>query len=224
MHRTPILILAFLTAGVTAYAQHEHHHHGKENRANQHMHQRPVEELVRHFESPERKAWQKPDEVVETLGPLAGKTVMDIGAGSGYFTFRMAERGARVIAADVDDRFQDYIRQEMERRGQSGIETRLIPHNAPGLAPEEADLVLLVNTYHHIEDRIAYFRQVYAGIKPGGQLVIVDFIKEETPVGPPVDHRLSEQEVIEEIRAAGFKNPLIDRETLAYQYLITFHR
>ena len=77
------------------------------------MNQRPFEELVAHFEDPSRDEWQKPDAVLAQLGDLQGKKVMDIGSGTGYFSFRMAKAGAQVICADVDERFLEYISKKV---------------------------------------------------------------------------------------------------------------
>ena len=93
----------------------EHHHketkhingenHKHSHSANEHMHKRPVEELIAQFESPERDAYQQPEKVIEYLGDVDGKKVIDIGAGSGYFSVKLAANGAEVIAADVNDEF-----------------------------------------------------------------------------------------------------------------------
>lgn len=203
-------------------AQHEHHHHGHD--ANHHMNQRPFGDLVAHFEDPSRDEWQQPDAVMARLGDLSGKTVMDIGSGTGYFSFRMARAGANVICADVDQRFLDYIIQKRDSIGSwagDRISTRLVPFDSADLQPGEADLVLIVDTYHHIEDRVAYFRAVRQGLKPDGKLVVIDFFKEESPVGPPVDMKMAEETVMGELHEAGFAHVAVDVETLPYQYIIT---
>ena len=205
-----------------SHAQHEHHHHGED--ANHHMNQRPFEELVAHFEDPARDEWQQPEAVMELFGDLTGKTVMDIGSGTGYFSFRMARAGARVICADVDQRFLDYIIQKRDSIGswaRDRITTRHVPFDSARLKSGEADLVLIVDTYHHIEDRIAYFREVRQGLKPDGKLVVIDFFKEESPVGPPVDMKMAEETVMGELHQAGFAHVAVDVETLPYQYIIT---
>ena len=89
------------------------------------MHKLSVEELAQRFEDPSRDAWQKPDQVIALLGDIKGKTVVDIGAGSGYFTFRLAEKGARVVAADVDDDFQNFIAHKKEELDYSDDQVRL---------------------------------------------------------------------------------------------------
>ena len=201
---------------------HKGHGHEDHNQANKHMHKRSFEDLVKNFESEDRAKWQKPEEVIKKLGDLKGKTVMDIGSGTGYFSFRLAAQGAKVIAADVNDKFQDYIKQrkEKEKLTDEQLVTRKVPYNAPNLQAEEADYVIIVDTYHHVDNRVDYFKKVLAGLKPGGQLLVVDFKKEETPNGPPLKMRLTAEEVKKELTEAGFTNLVIDNELLPYQYTV----
>ena len=100
---------------------------------NTHMNERPFEDLVAEFESPERRKWQKPDSVITFIGAIQGSTVMDLGAGTGYFSFPLAKAGAKVIAADVDKRFIDYIEQRKAKDTifSEKIETRLVPYDNP---------------------------------------------------------------------------------------------
>mgnify|MGYP006266490569 CR=1 FL=1 len=197
-----------------------HHHHVDDNPSNQHMNKRPFAELVAGLESEDRAQWQKPDLVLEQLGDLTGKTVLDIGAGTGYFSFPLAERGAQVIAADVDDRFLEYISDKKRKRGVDNLTTRKVPYDSPGLSPQEVDAAIIINTYHHINERIAYFAQVKQGLKPGGQLLVVDYKKEDTPHGPPMNHRMSAETVERELKEAGFQQIRIDPTTLTYQYMV----
>lgn len=202
------------------HAADQDHHHGH---ANKHMNKRPLEELIANFESPERAEWQKPDSVIAFLGDLKGKTVMDIGSGTGYFSFRLADAGANVICADVDERFLDYIAKRKAEKGltEAQVETRKVPFDSSKLRESEADLVLIVDTYHHIENRVDYFAEVKRGLKPGGKLVVIDFRKEEMPVGPPVEMKIKEAEVMDELRKAGFTNMQVNNTLLTYQYIIT---
>ena len=95
-----ILSVFFLQTNI--FAQHHHDHkHGHGANANEYMHQSSMDELIERFESPERDAYQMPDKVLDAIGDLKGKTVMDIGAGSGYFSVKLARRAGQVIAADV---------------------------------------------------------------------------------------------------------------------------
>lgn len=186
------------------------------------MNQQSFADLVAGFNAPERALWQKPDEVIAALGDLNGKTVMDIGSGTGYFSFRLLEAGANVICGDVDERFLGYIAGRKEELGltDSQLELRLLPYDSSMLQANEVDMVLLVDTYHHIDNRVTYFSEVLAGLRPGGQLVVVDFFKQELPVGPPYEMKLDLGTIIDELRTAGFKHFDIDLELLPYQYII----
>lgn len=195
-------------------------HHGPHGDANAYMHETSVDELVERFEAPERDQYQRPDKVLAWLGDLKGKKIMDLGAGTGYFSVKMADKGAEVIAADVDVDFQEYLKERIIKNGLKNIELRKIPYDDPELKKEEVDIVLVVDTYHHIEERVNYFKKVKAGTKPNGELVIIDFYKAETPFGPPVNHKISMDEVISELKKAGYTHFEVEVNLLPYQYLI----
>ncbi len=199
-------------------------HHGS---ANEYMHRNSTDDLISHFERSERDAWQKPEAVLALLGDLEGKTVMDLGSGSGYFSFRLHAAGANVICGDVNDDFLEHIRERMAKAGidgDAGMTLRKLPYDSPELEPAEADIVLTVNTYHHIEERVEYFDRLRAGLKTGGRLVVVDYFKHDLPVGPRASHKLAHGVVVEELRAAGFETVESDLKTLPYQYVVTAYR
>jgi 2-polyprenyl-3-methyl-5-hydroxy-6-metoxy-1,4-benzoquinol methylase len=214
------LSCTLLLLGFSAYGQEEH---GHQNRANHHMNQADFESLTRRFESPERDAYQRPEKVLEFIGGVSGETIMDIGSGTGYFSFRLVAAGAQVIAADVDERFQEYIRTKRDRLGipEKNLSLRKIPYNDPLLQPGEVDKVITVNTYHHIEDRGEYFRKVRAGLKPGGSLIVIDYFKKDLPVGPPKSMKIGMETIVEELRAAGFEKIETNDTLLEYQFIIT---
>ena len=223
-----LILFSFAFQGQeSASKEHKQEHSNIEGQrdANRHMHKADFETLVKHFEDPERETWQKPELVIKKISVLAGgtlkeKTIADIGAGSGYFTFRLARAAKKVIAIDIDERFLNYIRSKNDSL-KLPIETRLVPEDDPELTFGEADIVLSVNTYHHINKRRAYFEKVRNALKPDGVLIIIDFKKENMPVGPPLKMKVTAQTAKEELKQAGFNSSEIDQESLAYQYIIT---
>lgn len=217
------LVLLACGCGPSSHSEGGHHHrHHAPGDANAYMHQSSTEELIERFESPERDAYQQPGKVLGHLGDLHGLTIMDLGAGSVYFSFKLAQAGAHVIAADVDSAFQAHIAQRMqeEETAPGSLTLRQIPFDNPGLIANEVDKVLLVNTYHHIEDRPTYFSQVLQGLKPGGELVVIDYFKKKLPVGPPEGHKVSRQQVQEELQQAGFSRFEVDTTLLDYQFIL----
>jgi ubiquinone/menaquinone biosynthesis C-methylase UbiE len=188
--------------------------------ANKFMHDSDFHELVARFEDPARAQWQKPGEVIASLGPLDGKTVADIGAGTGYFAFPLAKKAAKVIAIDIDQRFLDYIEQRKHAEKTSNIETCLTAPDAPGLKPGQADVVLIVDTFHHIENRIEYLKKLKGVLGKAGLLVIIDFKKQKPPPGPPIELRLAPEQVESELKSSGFALVSTDPDLLPYQYII----
>ena len=227
MNRKRMLLFVGTLAVLAGIAESAAQEKGKgHNHANHHMNQADFESLTRRFESAERDAYQQPDKVLAFLGDISGKTIMDLGAGTGYFSFRLAEAGARVIAADVDERFQEYIRTKKARLGipDSTLSLRKVPYDDPMLRSEEADQVITVNTYHHFEDRPAYFAKVRSGLKPGGSLIVIDFFKKDLPVGPPTRMKMAPEQVVEELKKAGFSQIETNRDLLPYQYIVVANK
>jgi len=203
--------------------EHNHpkkHKHQHAHSANDYMHQSSTEELIERFESKARDEYQQPEKVLDYLGDLSGKTIMDIGSGSGYFSVKLAKKAQKVIAADVDQTFLDYIQNRIEKDEINNIELRKIPYDSPALKSQEVDMVFIVNTYHHIENREAYFGKVKEGLKTDGELVIIDFFKKEIPVGPPADHKIAKDQVLEELKKTGYTSFDVNEDLLPYQYII----
>jgi cyclopropane fatty-acyl-phospholipid synthase-like methyltransferase len=195
------------------------HHHGD---ANEYMHSSEFDELVERFESNERDEYQEPDKVIDFLDGIEGLTIMDLGAGTGYFSFKFVEAGANVIAADVNDQFQEFIKKKCDSLGISNAQLALrkVEYDDPLLSDGEVDKVVIVNTYHHIENRGSYFTKVKHGLKDLGELVVIDFIKKDIPYGPPVKMKLSAAEVVKELKEAGYREVEVNDTLLKYQYII----
>jgi len=172
-----------------------------------------------------RVIWQKPDLVLQQLGDLKDKTVADIGAGTGFFSLRMAAVAKKVIAIDIDPRFVSHLdslkRLELPADMQSRLETRLAKPNDPNLRPAEADVIVIVNTYMYIKDRVGYLRNLKNGLSDGGRLLIVDFKKKRMPLGPPQDIRVPLFQTEDELYEAGYRDIATNDTSLDYQYIIT---
>ena len=224
MTKIPLLLSAILLSCSLAFSQHSHHHKNGEGDSlksvNEYMHQSSIEDLIKRFESPERDAYQQPEKVLDYLGELENKRIIDIGAGSGYFSVKLANRGAKVIAADVSDEFQNALKERINKQNLKNIELRKIPYDSPNLADNEVDIAFIVNTYHHIENRTEYFSKVKKGTKQNGELLIIDFFKADVPVGPSTNHKIAIDVVIAELKKAGYSNFEVNVNLLPYQYVI----
>ncbi len=182
-----------------------------------------VERWVSVFDDTARAAWQMPDSVAGALLLVPGKVVVDIGAGTGYFNAAFARRvrpGGKVIAADVEPNLVAHMLRRAAAEETPEVFPLLIPTDAPRI-PISADVVFICDTYHHIDNRVAYFTTLRSILNPGAIVAIVDFKLTEIPVGPPVAHRIAPERVVDEMQAAGYA--LYREEAfLPYQYMLLF--
>jgi ubiquinone/menaquinone biosynthesis C-methylase UbiE len=188
-------------------------HHGFED----------ADKWAKEFDNRERDAWQKPEEILDALHLEPTASIADVGAGTGYFSVRIAKRipQAKIFAADIEPDMVRYLR-ERARREQL---TNLMPVQAraeTASLPEPVDVILVVDTYHHIEDRTQYFAGLKSSLRPKGRLAIIDF-KADSPSGPPAQHRISPERVTEELNAAGYLLMETHR-FLPRQYFLIFQK
>lgn len=154
-----------------------------------------------------RDRWQKPDEVVRALAIAPGARVADIGSGRGYFTFRFARAAGaagKVYAVDIDDEVLRVLRERAEREGVANIETILAKPDDALLPAGGVDLIFLCNTYHHISNRVDYFRRVRTALAPGGRLAVVE-LRGEGWLARRAGHSTSREAMRAELEAAGFR-------------------
>lgn len=173
------------------------------------------------FENPERDAWQRPDALIADLALPPDARVADLGAGTGYFAARLARAvpQGRVWGVDVEPSMVRWLNDRARREGLANLYSTLAtPDDA--LLPEAVDLVLVVDTYHHIDDRTAYFGRLRASLRPGARLVVVDY-RRDSPIGPPAAARVPPDEVRRDLESAGYT---FDRaiESLPRQYVLIF--
>ena len=206
---------------MSAVAAQDHKPAGAAGAPAQHMEHRfdDAERYAKAFDDPSRDGWQMPARVIEALDIRPGQSIADIGAGTGYFSVRLAQAAARptVYAVDVERSMIDYVRQRASKEGLKNIVPVLAsPSNASLPAP--VDLVLIVDTYHHIPQRTDYFRGLRKSIKPGGRLAIIDF-RRDAPEGPPVEFRFTPAQVEAELAPSGFR-VLARHDFLPRQYFL----
>jgi len=166
-----------------------------------------------------RDAWQKPDEVVALLGVGDGDRVADLGAGGGYFTFRLARAvgpGGRVYAVDVDEDMLAHLRERAEEEGLDNVVVMRGAPDDPNLPDGEIDLLLTVNTYHHLDDRSAYFARVQDDLAPNGRVAVIE-LSDASWFPRTFGHHTPAETIVREMRAAGYaletRHELLERQS-----------
>jgi SAM-dependent methyltransferase len=180
--------------------------------------------LVNDFENKSRVIWQKPEMVINLLGDVSNQTVADIGAGTGYFSFKIVPKAKKVIALDIDPRFisfMDSVKKELPLEYQSKFESRLVETNDPKLKTNEVNSVIVVNTYMYIQNRMKYLSILRKGLADNAKILIIDYKDNNLPIGPPSDIKVSLKTVENELKEAGFKSITADDNSLDYQYIVT---
>jgi len=182
------------TPAGAAHGQHDHFNHRFDDPAG----------LAAKFDDPARDNWQMPARVVDALQLKAGDIVADIGSGTGYFTVRLARSAAapKIYAVDIEPSMRDYVTRRAAQEGLKNVTAILASADRTNL-PEPVDVALLVDTFHHIPNRVAYFTTLKAHLKPGARLAIIDFRK-DSPEGPPVEFRFVPEQISAELARAGF--------------------
>ena len=149
-----------------------------------------AEKWAKVFDDPARDAWQKPHQVIEALALAPDAVVADIGSGTGYFAARLVHfvPQGRVYGVDIEPDMVKYLAERARREGLANLVSVAGLPDDPRL-PGKADLVLMVDVYHHIENREAYFRKLRGYLNAGGRVAVIDF-RQDSPDGPPKSERI----------------------------------
>lgn len=184
-----------------------------------------VEKYIAFLERPDRAGWQKPDTVVAALGLKGAETVVDLGAGSGYFSFPIARAlpTGKVVAIDIEPEMIRYIHHKAMTEGVSNIEPLIGKADDPGL-PAGADIVFMCDVLHHIPRRAAWLAKLASQMKPGARLVLIEFKEGKLPEGPPESVKLSRAELVKLMTAAGMVLDHEKPDLLPYQTFLVFRR
>jgi ubiquinone/menaquinone biosynthesis C-methylase UbiE len=158
------------------------------------------------LDRPEREREEKPAKLLDLLQLAPGDTVADIGAGTGYFSFRIAERvgpQGKVYATDIQPEMLDIIRRRVKEKNVSNIETILGTADDPRLPPNSTDLILLVDVYHELDHPWEMAFGMVKALKPGGRLVLVEYRLEDPAIPVKLVHKMSEKQVRREMEPHG---------------------
>lgn len=176
------------------------------------------------LDRPERESEESPDKAIELLGLRPGMTVADVGAGTGYMTFRMAQRigpTGKAYAEDLQPQMLEKLRAKAQREKVTNIETVLGTVNDPKLPAGQIDLVLLVDVYHEFSEPQAMLDRIRESLKPDGRLVLLEYRKEDPKIPIRLEHKMSVAEVKTEVEAEGYKLDEVI-EKLPRQHIIIF--
>lgn len=180
-----------------------------------------LEQWIARLDNPEREKKQLPNEVIAKLALQNNDVIADIGAGTGYFALRIAAAypEVTVIAADSEPEMVAYLQYQAAARKLENLEPIVIDSASPVL-PVKANVALTVNTYHHIDNRVEYLRNVRGSMAPGARIAVIDF-NMASPEGPPPEHRVPMAQVVEEFTQAGY-TLVEDCGLLPFQYFLIF--
>ena len=178
------------------------------------------------LDRPERVDEEQPDLLLAALELTGGETVVDFGAGSGYYTFKLAQavgpRGA-VIAADIEPKMLDFIRVRAARERLTNIGLVRCTDTDPRLPVNRVDVILLVDVYHELSFPYEVMNKLRAALKPNGRIVLVEFRAEDPAVPIKPVHKMSAAQVIKELTAAGLKHTRTVG-TLPWQHVLIFSK
>jgi ubiquinone/menaquinone biosynthesis C-methylase UbiE len=215
-----VMTLALMFGSVAAQAQDAVKRDPKEMHR---LHNDP-KAYMKALDDPKRDEYQKPHEVLSALNLKPGEVIADIGAGTGYFTFRLAHHvgdKGRVYAVDVSPDMVRHVNRRIRDSKTTNVVTLLADPDDPLLADQSVNRFFICDVWHHVENQTKYLALMKKILKPGGEIVMIDFHKKELPFGPPLKMKIAREDLIKQIEGNGFK--LAKEHTfLAHQYFLVF--
>ncbi len=160
------------------------------------------------LERPERVTEEQPDKMIELLGLKPGQNVADLGAGTGYISWRTAHKvspGGKIYAVDIQQEMLDLLAANMKERGITNVIPVLGGETDPKLPPNSVDLVVMVDVYHEFSEPREMMQNIFKAVKPGGRVAFVEYRAEDPDVPIKAVHKMSEAQVKKEAAAAGFE-------------------
>ena len=184
-----------------------------------------VEKYIAFLDRPDRARWQKPDEVVTALELQGNETVFDLGAGSGYFSFKLAQAVPRgkVVAADLEPEMIRHIHHKAMAAGITNLAPVIIKADDPQV-PGDADYVFVCDVLHHVQYRAGWLKKMSSEMKPGARLVLVEFKEGKLREGPPESVKIPRKQIIELVSQAGLPLEAEKADLLPYQVFLVFRK
>jgi ubiquinone/menaquinone biosynthesis C-methylase UbiE len=174
------------------------------------------------LESPDREAWQRPDQIMDKLSIADGSVVADLGAGGGWFTVRLARRvgpNGKVYAEDIQPQMIEATKRRVDREQLRNVVMTLGNASDPKLPEAALDAVLMVDAYNEVEHPVVLLRNIARSLKPNGRVGVVEWTPEGGGPGPDLNQRIDPEQVVRDVEAAGLR--VISREDfLRYQYML----
>ena len=156
---------------------------------------------------PKRRSIEDPDRVFNTLALHSGMTVVDLGAGSGFYTRPLSARlGGKVFACDVSEQMLSRLRSDLSQVERERIEVIRIGEKALPFATGGVDVVLMANVLHELEHPGTMLAEIQRIVNAAGWVLVVDWKKEDMPYGPPTHARLGVEDIVRFLNRAGFTN------------------
>lgn len=172
----------------------------------------------------ERQQEEDPQFALRLMKVAEGSTVADIGAGSGYYTVRLARLvgpKGRVYANDLQQGMLDLIRRRVERDRLTNVELVLGTEDDPKLPPASVDLALMVDVYHEVSQPQTMLRRIREALKPGGRLVLLEYRGEDAWIPIRPEHKMTVAQAKLEVEAEGFQLTSVNSR-LPWQHLLVF--
>jgi SAM-dependent methyltransferase len=218
---TPPTAPPSVPATPTEAAPHEHGEHGGHDHGF-HKDFSDASKFSASFDNPARDAWQQPEAVLDLMKIAPASTVVDLGAGTGYFVPRLSQRvgpQGKVLALDVEPQMIEFMNRRVQEQKLTNVEPRVVQPNDPGLLPGSVSRILIVNTWHHIGQRPSYAEKLAAALDATGEVWIVDFTL-DADRGPPPEYRLPAEQVVRELEQGGLRAEVVEPEPLPQQYIV----
>jgi len=178
------------------------------------------------LERPERESEEAPSIAIQALKIQPGQVVADIGAGSGYYTVRLAQAvgpTGKVFATDIQPGMLDLLVRNVAKAKLGNVVPTLGTPDDPKLPPGSLDLALMVDVYHELAAPQAFIRKLRAALKPNGRLVLLEFRKEDPRVPIRPEHKMSVAEVRQELEPEGFTLSAV-LDVLPWQHILVLTR